>query len=252
MATESISRAKHPAKAAPYKWIAIGIIVVIIIIAVAYVLVSNSANVANKEAPSIDTSYFSNTNSQTISTTSAGDIIFVSSGSCGGCGDSVTGVSDSAGLTWHQLMNGVCGPNLNVWYAEAPNILTNDVLTFTTSGGNGISIFTVKGSNGVVNKGSYSNGCSGGYSNVIPTITYTTTSSNNLLLTVLSYSGSSQITGANDGWTMINEGSLSGQNVLGTSDVASFYQTASTSGTYIFTPTMSAQSGGIIIIDLTT
>jgi hypothetical protein len=88
----------------------------------------------------------------TISTTQANDLVVIVMS--GNTGSSLTGISDTAGLTWYQRFSAPNdGRTLIVEYAIAPTALSSDTVSITWSGGTGnirLQEFAVTGVNTAV------------------------------------------------------------------------------------------------------
>lgn len=74
-----------------------------------------------------------------ITTTQKNEVIVVCAGGDNSANSIPWGITDTAGLTWtvRASQNQVDGNGIRCWWAPAPNILTNDVITITSV--NGIS-----------------------------------------------------------------------------------------------------------------
>lgn len=156
---------------------------------------------------SLDGSAFKNnasggSNTLTLSTTKAGDIIIFE---YSGAGNTITGVSDTAGLTWTRRT--ASGNDRVCYWAYSPGILTNDVISYTVTGANFANAYAF-GINGAAStvapfdaNGALPNSNTSGSSGFNTTIS--TTSAKTFAWVLYGSGNSTPSAGA--GWTAIND-----------------------------------------------
>jgi large repetitive protein len=178
---------------------------------------------------------WSNSASVSLTTTKAGDVIVldvVQNGS------SVSTVTDTAGLTWHQrAVTGSAGQTISEYYAIAPNALSGDSITVTTAGAASymdLNAFAVSGAN---TASPFDNNLSTPVTAASSTAAVTTSNANDFIVAGYRF-GSDATPAAGSGWTAINAASgyyLSEYKIVSTTQ-AGLVATASTGD----------QNGGIV------
>ena len=137
-----------------------------------------------------------------ITTTHTNDLVYMSvSDSAGGL--SVSSVSDTAGLSWNLRQSIISGGNgYDIWtyYAVSANVLNSDSVTVNLSGGSGNMRMAVIGAAGVNLSAPFDPNLSTAPTNTgttaTPTVTFTTTNANDLIIGTTKDSTSTLTAGA--------------------------------------------------------